>query len=97
MKYLKYILFITIIALISCISNKKIEKCKMQKIRKFTSMSKNLYYVDIITNCRTKQSREELVLEELYNKYPSTKNKKIQIQEVYGKLYNEFKYEIKIE
>ena len=46
--------------------------------------------------CTSKEKREILVKNELMNRYPISQNKIMCIDEYLGKMYNEYRYEIKI-
>jgi hypothetical protein len=100
MKYKKEIaiIFITIIILSSCsMPNKGVENCKIEKILKVTSHD-NLYYMQVKFNhCNSKELRETLIKEEIRNQFPLLQNETIYIEEYLGKMYNEYKYEIKVE
>ncbi len=96
MKYL--ILFITTTILLGCASNRSIENCKIKKIIEITIKNEKNYYMNVIFfECKSKELREILVKDYIYNKYPSIKNKKIQIMEYLGKLHGQYKYKIIIE
>ena len=80
-----------------CISKESMEKCKMKEVE-FTVVSKNCYYINIVfSHYTSKQLRENLVKKLIVYKIPSINNKEIQVQEYLGKLYNQYKYEVKIE
>ena len=96
---LKCIMFTAIIVISSscCTSKKSMEKCKMKEVE-FTVVSKNCYYINIVfSHYTSKQLRENLVKKLIVYKIPSINNKEIQVQEYLGKLYNQYKYEVKIE
>ena len=96
---LKCIMFTAIIVISSscCISKESMEKCKMKEVE-FTVVNENCYYINIIfSHCTSKGLRENLVKKVIVNKFPSINNKEIQVQEYLGKLYNQYKYEVKIE
>lgn len=100
MGHLKCIMFVMVMIVISsscCISKESMEKCKMKKVE-FTVVSKNCYYINIVfSHYTSKQLRENLVKKLIVYKIPSINNKEIQVQEYLGKLYNQYKYEVKIE
>ena len=97
MGHLKCIMFVMVMIVISsscCTSKKSMEKCKVE----FTVVSKNCYYINIVfSHYTSKQLRENLVKKLIVYKIPSINNKEIQVQEYLGKLYNQYKYEVKIE
>ena len=100
MGHLKCIMFVMVMIVISsscCISKVSMEKCKMKEVE-FTVVSKNCYYINIVfSHYTSKQLRENLVKKLIVYKIPSINNKEIQVQEYLGKLYNQYKYEVKIE
>ena len=100
MGHLKCIMFVMVMIVISsscCISKESMEKCKMIEVE-FTVVSKNCYYINIVfSHYTSKQLRENLVKKLIVYKIPSINNKEIQVQEYLGKLYNQYKYEVKIE
>ena len=100
MGHLKCIMFVMVMIVISsscCISKESMEKCKMNEVE-FTVVSKNCYYINIVfSHYTSKQLRENLVKKLIVYKIPSINNKEIQVQEYLGKLYNQYKYEVKIE
>jgi hypothetical protein len=56
------------------------------------------YYMQVRFNyCAPRETRESLVKEELINRFPLIRNKIIKVEEYLGKMYNEYKYEIKVE
>ena len=95
MGHLKCIMFVMVMIVISsscCISKESMEKCKMKEVE-FTVVSKNI----VFSHYTSKQLRENLVKKLIVYKIPSINNKEIQVQEYLGKLYNQYKYEVKIE
>lgn len=100
MGHLKCIMFVMVMIVISsscCISKESMEKCKMKEVE-FTVVSKNCYYINIVfSHYTSKQLRENLVKKLIVYKIPSINNKEIQVQEYLVKLYNQYKYEVKIE
>lgn len=100
MGHLKCIMFVMVMIVISSscfISKESMEKCKMKEVE-FTVVSKNCYYINIVfSHYTSKQLRENLVKKLIVYKIPSINNKEIQVQEYLGKLYNQYKYEVKIE
>ena len=100
MGHLKCIMFVMVMIVISsscCTSKKSMEKCKMKEVE-FKVVSKNCYYINIVfSHYTSKQLRENLVKKLIVYKIPSINNKEIQVQEYLGKLYNQYKYEVKIE
>ena len=100
MGHLKCNMFVMVMIVISsscCISKESMEKCKMKE-EEFTVVSKNCYYINIVfSHYTSKQLRENLVKKLIVYKIPSINNKEIQVQEYLGKLYNQYKYEVKIE
>lgn len=96
MKYL--VLLIMSYIMMSCVSNKNSLNCKIKKIIEFTVENEDSYYINVIFyRCESKELREILIQNELFDKYPSTKERKIQVQEYLGKLNNQYKYAIKVE
>ena len=101
MKYVKYIIiFITTTIMLlssSCFSTKRCERCKIEKVSTIVVKSDNSYSMQVRFNrCNSKYMRENLVRNELINRYPSIENKTICIDEYLGKRYNEYRYEISI-
>lgn len=81
----------------SCISPKKCENCKIEKIVDIVVKNDEFYYVKVKFNhCKSKENRIFLVRNELINKFPTIKNKTLQVEEYLGKKYNEYLYEINI-
>jgi len=82
----------------SCASKKNIENCEIKEVLKATAKNDDLYYMHIkFSHCASKKIRETLVRNELMNRFPLTKSKTIYVEEFLGKMYNEYKYEIKVE
>ena len=101
MKYAKYmILFIMttmMLSSLSCVSSKECENCKIEKVLDIVVKNDNLYSMQVRFNrCTSKEKREILVKNELMNRYPISQNKIMCIDEYLGKMYNEYRYEIKI-
>ncbi|MDR1003459.1 MAG: hypothetical protein LBL97_00405 [Prevotellaceae bacterium] len=100
MKHLKYVLFIMkaiVLLSSSCASWKNIENCEIQRVIVITDESDDLYYLRVKFNsCASKELRENLVKEELRNRFPLIGNKTIYVEEYPGKLYNEYNYKIKV-
>jgi hypothetical protein len=81
----------------SCTSKKGVENCKIKEVLKVTSEKNDSYYMQVkFSNCASKELREILVKEELRNRFPLIGNKTIYMEEHLGKIYNEYKYEIKV-
>ena len=92
-----FVMVMIVISSSCCISKESMEKCKMKEVE-FTVVSKNRYYINIVfSHYTSKQLRENLVKKLIVYKIPSINNKEIQVQEYLGKLYNQYKYEVKIE
>lgn len=82
----------------SCASKKNMENCEIKKVIKVTVANNDLYFMHIqFSNCASKEFREALVKNELMNRFPLNKNRTIYVEEYLGKMYNEYKYEIKVE
>jgi hypothetical protein len=83
----------------SCISKKNGKNCEIKEILKVTAENNGLnYYMHIkFSHCTSKELRETLVKNELMNRFPLTRNRTIYVEEYLGKMYNEYKYEIKVE
>ena len=101
MRYLKYIVFIMtaiILSSSSCASKKGIENCEIKEVLRVVAESDDLYYMQVKFNhCTSKELRESLIKEELRNRFPIIGNRTIYVEEYLGKMYNEYKYEIKVE
>ncbi len=100
MKNLKYIVLVFILVITSCCSyNKKnMENCEIKKVLRVTNENDNLYYIHVqFSSCSSKKSRENLIKDEMRNRFPSIQNRTIHVEEYLGKMYNEYKYEVKIE
>jgi len=86
------------LSFLSCASKKNIENCEIKKVLKVTAENNNLYYIHIkFSHCASKELREILVKNELMNRFPLTENGGIYVEEYLGKMYNEYKYEVKVE
>ncbi|GAB6013234.1 hypothetical protein MK137Hg34_000279400 [Viscerimonas tarda] len=71
--------------------------CEIKEALKVVE-NNDLYYIHVkFNNFTSKESRESLIKEEMRNRFPLIRNKTIQVEEYLGKMYNEYKYEIKIE
>lgn len=82
----------------SCVSRKTMENYKIKKVLEVTVESDELFYMHIkFSHCTSKEVRENLIKKELRNRFPFIRNKKIYVEEYLGKMYDEYKYEIKIE
>lgn len=82
----------------SCASKKNIEDCKIDKVLKVLAESNDLYHLQVkFSHCASKELREILVKNELMNRFPLTKNRTIYVEEYLGKMYNEYRYKIKVE
>ena len=82
----------------SCVSNKGIGNCVIKKVSSVIVENDDLYYMKILFNhCTSKELRENLVKDEMKNRFPLTKDRTIRVEEYLGKIYNEYRYEIKIE
>ena len=82
----------------SCFSNRGREK---REVRRILSSKENnhIYYIHILFNhCFSQEERKVLALKEIKLIYASSfKNDNvIHIEEYLGKMYNEYKYEIKV-
>ena len=101
MRYLKYTIFIMtamILFLSSCVSTKSIENCEIEKVITVTAKSDNSYFMQVRFNrCTSKELRENLIKEEIRNRFPLLHDKTIYVKEYYGKLYNEYRYGITVE
>ena len=81
-----------------CISKRNIKNCEIKEVLRAAAENNDLYYMQIKFNyCTSRDLRETLVQNELINRFPLTKNRTIYIKEYLGKIYNEYKYEIKVE
>lgn len=81
----------------SCFSTKRCERCKIEKVSTIVVKNDNSYSMQVRFNrCTSKEKREILVKNELMNRYPISQNKIMCIDEYLGKMYNEYRYEIKI-
>ena len=86
------------IDLLNEISNKRVENCQIEKVLDVVVKNDNLYFMQIkFSHCDSKELRETLIMNELINRFPLTRNKTINVEEYLGKMYNEYKYEIKVE
>jgi hypothetical protein len=86
------------ILLSCCASSKSIENCRIRKVLAATVENNNLYYMHVKFNyCTSKELRKGLIEEEIRNRFPLTRNRMIYVEEYLGKIYNEYKYEIKVE
>ena len=82
----------------SCASTKDIENCSIKKVLKVIAENNDLYYMHVkFSHCASKELRESLIKEELRNRFPIIGNRTVYVEEYLGKMYNEYKYEIKIE
>jgi hypothetical protein len=82
----------------SCASTKDIENCEIKKVLDVVVKNDNLYSMQIRFNrCTSKELRETLVKNELMNRFPLTKDRTIYVEEYLGKMYNEYRYEVRIE
>lgn len=101
MKHLKYITFIMVAMMLyfsSCTSKKNIKKCTIEKVLDVVEKDDSSYVMQVkFNNCVSKELRETLVKNELMKRYPLTKDRIIHIDENLGKLYNEYRYGIKVE
>ena len=102
MKCLKDILFIMIVVILSSCSvsysNTNMENCVIKKVIKLTAKNNDLYYMQVrFSHCDSIELRKRLIKEELLNKFPKIGNRAVNIEEYLGKMYNEYKYEIKVE
>ena len=100
MKYLKYIIF-TVTAMMlfssSCASKKSIEDCKIDKVLKAIAASDELYHLQVkFSHCASIELRETLIKEEIRSRFPLLHDKTIYVEEYLGKMYNEYKYKIKV-
>jgi predicted membrane chloride channel (bestrophin family) len=74
------------------------ENCEIKKVLKATAENNDLYYMQVkFSHCTSKELRENLIKEELRNRFPIIGNRTIYVKEYLGKMYNEYKYEIKAE
>jgi hypothetical protein len=84
--------------LVCCISNKNMGNCEIVKVIKVTAENDDSYYIQVKFNrCTSKEQRENLIKEELRNRFPLIGDRIIHLVEYLGKMYNEYKYEIKVE
>jgi hypothetical protein len=99
MKHLKYILFIMATMSLSacCASNKSTENCEITKVLKVIENNESYYMQVRFNHCTSKEARESLIKEELINRFPLIRTKTVKVEEYLGKMYNEYKYEIKVE
>lgn len=99
MRNFKFIIPIVLsILLWSCFMSKNMKNCEIKEVLKLTIEGDNVYYVQVLFNhCVSVESREYLVREELKKRYSIDSDKKINIKEYLGKMYNEYKYEVKVE
>ena len=101
MRYLKYIIFIMTMIMLSsssCASKKDIENCAIKKVLKAIAENNDLYYMQVkFSHCASKELRENLIKEELRNRFPIVGNRTIYVEEYLEKMYNEYKYEITVE
>jgi hypothetical protein len=80
-----------------CIFNKSMENCEIKEVLKVVE-NNDLYYMHVRFNhCVSKDLRENLIKEELINRFPIIMNRVVLVEEYLGKMYNEYKYEIKVE
>jgi hypothetical protein len=87
-----------ILSSLSCASKKNIENCEIKEVLKATAENNDLYYMHIkFSHCASKKLRETIVKNELMSRFPLTRNRTIYVKEYLGKMYNEYKYEIKVE
>jgi len=97
-KYIIVIMTMMMLSFSSCVSKKSIENCEIKEVLKATAENNNLYYMHIkFIHCVSRELRETLVKDELMNRFPITRNRTIYVEEYLGKMYNEYKYEIKVE
>ena len=86
------------INLLNEISNNRVENCQIEKVLDVVVKNDNLYSMQIkFSHCDSKELRETLIKNELINRFPLTRNRTIHVEEYLGKMYNEYKYEIKVE
>ena len=86
------------INLLNEISNKRVENCQIEKVLDVVVKNDNLYFMHIkFSHCDSKELRETIIMNELINRFPLTRNRTIHVEEYLGKMYNEYKYEIKVE
>lgn len=100
MKYSNYIIciLITMVLSVSCVSNKGMKNCEIIKVIKATVESNDSYYMHVEFNhCTSKEQRKILIKEELRSRFPLIGERTIHLEEYLGKMYNEYKYEIKVE
>jgi hypothetical protein len=72
------------------------ENCEIMKVLKVIETNESYYMQVRFNHCTSKEARENLIKEELINRFPLIRNKTIQIEEYLGKMYNEYKYEIEV-
>ncbi|MDR2410569.1 MAG: hypothetical protein LBE13_21000 [Bacteroidales bacterium] len=100
MEYVKYIIFIMTAMMLSsssCASTKDIENCAIKKVLKVIAENNDLYYMHVkFSHCASKELRETLLKEEIRSRFPLLHDKTIYVEEYLGKMYNEYKYEIKV-
>ena len=77
---------------------KGIENCDIKEILKVTAENNDSYYMQVkFSHCASKRLREDLIKEELRSRFPLIGNRTVYVSEYLGKMYNEYKYEIKVE
>ncbi len=82
----------------SCVSKKSIENCKIEKVLDIVNRNDNLYIMQVRFNsCTSNELRRLLIKEELINRFPLIGNRTIYAEEYAGKIYNEYRYEVKVE
>ena len=98
LKYFTIIMAAMVLSSSSCASNKNIENCEIKKVLDVVIKNDNLYSMQVkFSHCASKELREALVKNELMNRFPKTKNRAIYVEEFLGKMYNEYRYVIKVE
>lgn len=98
MKTKYIILLVTLMSITSCIANKNMKNCEIKEISEFTVQKDGSYYIKAKFNhCELNVDRENLIKEEMKKRFPTINDKAIFVKEYLGKIYNEYKYEVRIE
>ena len=81
----------------SCNTVQSIPKCEIVKIFQADQLSDDSYFYYVkFKECSTKELRESLLKSDIAHRFSTINGREIQVYEYLGKLYNEYKYEIKI-
>jgi hypothetical protein len=74
------------------------ETCEIKKVLRVIGENNDSYYMQVrFSGCTSKESRETLIKDEMRKRFPLIGDRTIHVVEYLGKMYNEYKYEIKIE